>query len=239
MRCFGCESQRRGACDFNNGDIRLRLAPNGSVQIVYQPPGTGPEPTVVRDIRQTNIGIREQESGSNEANRARPEVEPARIMLKIGGRTRSSLGNGKSISRKHRTGGLGHDSSDDSLTDPGDEEEDLLPRAGAPRPSSSRPIQGPYLGYDLKAFGPYGLKWMKERQAQDEVFRDLRAIHAAENILGFPLQRLDHAFDHHFPTNVERFGFVQTSSEIRKAKEPEPRNSRGPCMGHQLSLIHI
>lgn len=119
METYACDSNRVGPVEINSDEL------SGSA-----PSAVKLGPTIVRDIRQTNVGIREQLPGSNSA--------PQRIMLKIGGRTKSSAGNGKSISHKRTTGPL--DSSDDSLMDPGDEEEDLSPRVKVPRPPSSRPV---------------------------------------------------------------------------------------------------
>lgn len=63
MRCLTCESYRKTGCSFNNGDVRLRRSPDGSVKIVYQL--AGQDAIVVRDISETNVGIRDQRSSSD------------------------------------------------------------------------------------------------------------------------------------------------------------------------------
>jgi hypothetical protein len=63
MRCLTCESYRKTGCSYNNGDIRLRRSPDGSVKIVYQL--AGQDTIVVRDISETNVGIRDQQSSSD------------------------------------------------------------------------------------------------------------------------------------------------------------------------------
>lgn len=63
MRCLTCESHRKTGCSFNNGDVRLRRSPDGSVKIVYQL--AGQDAMVVRDIGETNVGIRDQRSSND------------------------------------------------------------------------------------------------------------------------------------------------------------------------------
>lgn len=88
----------------------------------------------------------------------------------------------------------------------------------------------PYLGYDLARFGPHGLKWMKEYQARDPTFRNRQTVQEAEKRLGVSLQRLDHVRDCHFPTNLEKFGFVRISIDQRKDQELKAAiMSRHPC----------
>lgn len=94
---------------------------------------------------------------------------------------------------------------------------------------AGEPASNPYLGFSLNMFGPFGMEWMKESQSLDDVFRDQKAIHNAELVLGHPIQRLDHTFDHHFPTNVERFGLIRVSIAQRIKKELKSKPSRGPC----------
>jgi hypothetical protein len=66
---------------------------------------------------------------------------------------------------------------------------------------------------------------MKESQSLDDVFRDQEAMHNAELVLGHPIQKLDHTYDHHFPTNVERFGLIRVSTAQRIKKEPKSKAS--------------
>lgn len=96
-------------------------------------------------------------------------------------------------------------------------------------PQAGEPASEPYLGFSLNLFGPFGLQWMKERQSLDDVFRDQEAIHNAELVLGHPMQKLDHTYDPHFPTNVGRFGLITVSAAQRIKKEPKNKQSRGLC----------
>lgn len=101
------------------------------------------------------------------------------------------------------------------------------------RPDARFALEGPasdqYLGYDLDSFGFYGLLWFQGCQAEDEVFRHQQAIHDAELILSHPIQKLDHTYDHHFPTNVEKFGLNRLSLGQRIKEEPKNRGSLGLC----------
>lgn len=72
MRCLTCESYRKTGCSFNNGDVRLRRAPDGSVKIVFQL--AGQDAIVVRDISESNVGIREQRSSSGIGPDSRMQV---------------------------------------------------------------------------------------------------------------------------------------------------------------------
>lgn len=100
-------------------------------------------------------------------------------------------------------------------------------------PDASLSLRGPasdqHLGYDLDSFGFYGLVWLQGCQAEDEVFRDQQAVHDAELVLSHPIQKLDHTYDHHFPTNVERFGLNRLSLGQRIKEEPKNRGSLGLC----------
>jgi hypothetical protein len=100
-------------------------------------------------------------------------------------------------------------------------------------PVGSLSLRGPateqHLGYNLDSFGFYGLVWFQGCQAEDEVFRDQQAIHDAELVLSHPIQKLDHTYDHHFPTNVERFGLNRLSLGQRIKEEPKNRGSLGLC----------
>lgn len=94
-------------------------------------------------------------------------------------------------------------------------------------PSMPRDNVPSYLGYDLNSFGPYGLQWMLERQVDDEVFCSPQSTYQAEKALGHSVQRLDHICDHHFPTNLERFGFVrQPITQSTGGKRPKCPCSR-------------
>lgn len=65
FKCLTCLLATKSECSFNRGAIRLRLESNGSVKIVYRP--VGKVPAIVRDISETNVGIRNGSSAINSA----------------------------------------------------------------------------------------------------------------------------------------------------------------------------
>lgn len=99
--------------------------------------------------------------------------------------------------------------------------------------ASSSPKDAQNLDNDLDSFGPYGQQWMRDCRGNDEVFKDLATLKKVEATIGFPIQRLDHASDDHFPTNVQRFGLKR----VTLAKKGESRfykigGSQGTCTHH-------
>lgn len=90
LKCSYCHARSRSGCDFKKGELRLRLTSDGSVKIVYQL-WNGRPPIAIRDVSETNSGIKTQVPSGQAVNASRPQVAvPSRVSATAGNTTRDS-----------------------------------------------------------------------------------------------------------------------------------------------------